>query len=153
MKVCIGGTFNLIHKGHKLLIDKAFTIAGKKGLVFIGLSKGKLLDEKKNAKSWNKREGNLKKYIEEKKYKSDFVIKALYDIYGPTTKEDFDVIVVSKETKKNARIINEKRISINKKPMKVVVIPYINAEDGKPISSTRIKEGKIDLNGNLIEGK
>jgi len=153
MKVCIGGTFDLIHKGHKLLIEKAFNIAGKKGYVFIGLSEGKLLDEKKDIKSWNIRKENLINHIKKEGYKSDFTIKRLSDIYGPTIKEDFDVIVVSKETKSNAKKINKKRILRNKKPMKIVVIPYICAEDGKPISSTRIKEGKIDLEGNLSEGK
>ena len=43
MKVCIGGTFNLLHKGHKLLIKKAFEVAGKNGSVLIGVTSGKLI--------------------------------------------------------------------------------------------------------------
>ena len=151
MKVCIGGTFDIIHKGHKLLISKAFQIAKKDGFVFIGLTKGDLIKKKIDLKDWNTRKQNLKKYIRYKDYKSDFTIKEINDIYGPTIENDFDVIVVSKETEKNARKINEKRIKKNKKPLKIVVIPYLYADDNNPISVTRIKKGKIDKDGKIIE--
>ena len=42
MKVCIGGTFDTLHKGHELLIDKAFQTAGEQGSVFIGITKGEI---------------------------------------------------------------------------------------------------------------
>ena len=51
MKVCIGGTFNHLHKGHKLLINKAFKTAGKQGYAFIGVTKGKIIGEKKLLKN------------------------------------------------------------------------------------------------------
>ena len=47
MKVCIGGTFNIFHSGHKFLIDKTFETAGANGSVFIGLSSGDLINGKK----------------------------------------------------------------------------------------------------------
>ena len=46
MKVCLGGTFNNLHKGHEYLILKAFEVAGDDGSVFIGLAIGKLLKNK-----------------------------------------------------------------------------------------------------------
>ena len=49
MKVCIGGTFNTLHKGHKKLFDKAFQISGKNGDVFIGVTKEKTLKNSKNS--------------------------------------------------------------------------------------------------------
>ena len=42
MKVCIGGTFDTLHKGHELLIDKAFQTAGEQGSVLIGITKGEI---------------------------------------------------------------------------------------------------------------
>jgi len=48
MRVCIGGTFEFLHKGHKKLIDKAFEIAGKNGFVFIGLTTSEFTKRKKN---------------------------------------------------------------------------------------------------------
>ncbi len=47
MKVVLGGTFDIIHKGHKKLIDKAFETASENGSVFIGVSTGDLLNCKK----------------------------------------------------------------------------------------------------------
>ena len=61
MKVCIGGTFNIFHKGHKKLIDKAFQIAGKKGSVFIGLTTGKILNKKPYVKTFEERKEFLLK--------------------------------------------------------------------------------------------
>ena len=51
MKVCIGGTFDFINKGHKLLIDTAFKKAGSKGFVFIGLAYDELIKDKDNIKA------------------------------------------------------------------------------------------------------
>ena len=48
MKVCVGGTFNNLHKGHKFLLKKAFESAGENGFVYIGLAKGSLIKNKKN---------------------------------------------------------------------------------------------------------
>ncbi|MCK5112568.1 MAG: adenylyltransferase/cytidyltransferase family protein, partial [Thermoplasmatales archaeon] len=50
MRVCIGGTFNILHKGHKSLIKKAFEIAGKKGSVFIGVTSGEVIKRKEDIK-------------------------------------------------------------------------------------------------------
>ena len=55
MKVCIGGTFNQLHKGHKLLIDKAIKTAGKKGYLFIGVTEGEITVTKKNVKPFEER--------------------------------------------------------------------------------------------------
>lgn len=151
MKVCIGGTFDIIHKGHKLLISKAFEVANKDGFVFIGLTKNKLIDKKKDVKNWDLRKKNLEEYISKKDYKTDFLIEVIEDIYGPTIEDDFDAIVVSKETEKNAKKINKKRKDKNKKPMKIIVIPYVYADDKRPISATRIKKGEINREGELLK--
>ena len=55
MKICVGGTFNYIHKGHKLLLRKAFESAGKDGKIFIGLSTGNLVRNKKSTKTFKTR--------------------------------------------------------------------------------------------------
>ena len=150
MKVCIGGTFDIIHKGHEILISKAFEVATKEGFVFIGLTKNNLIDKKKNVKNWYLRKKNLERYISKKDYKADFIIEGIEDIYGPTIENDFDAIVVSKETEENAKKINKKRKDKNKKPMKIIIIPYLYAEDNLPISTTRIKKGEINKDGKRL---
>jgi pantetheine-phosphate adenylyltransferase len=150
MRVCIGGTFNIFHNGHKLLIDKAFQIAGEKGFVFIGVTEGKILKNKKFVIPFDERVNEIKKYLNEKKYEKHSEIKPIFDIDGQAVKGNFDVIIVSPETIKNAEKINEKRKNDGKKPLIIVTIPFVLAEDKKPISSTRIYEKIIDKNGNVL---
>lgn len=151
MKVCIGGTFDILHKGHKLLIGTAFKIAEEKGTVFIGLATDYLLKNKKNVKTFEQREGNLRRYLTKQGLINNAIIKSINDKYGPTLNEDFDVIVVSPETTKTAEEINIKRRKKGKKPLRIVQIPFVNADDNKPISTTRIKNKEIDENGKILK--
>lgn len=52
MKVCLGGTFFPLHKGHKTLLRKAFQVAGSKGSVFIGVTSVSMTKKKKNISSF-----------------------------------------------------------------------------------------------------
>jgi len=70
--------------------------------------------------------------------------------YGPALDGEYDAIIVSPETIKNAQDLNIKRIKMKKKPLKIVEIPYVLAEDNKPISSTRILNKEIDENGRVL---
>jgi len=150
MRVCIGGTFNILHKGHKYLIDKAFETAGKTGSVFIGVTKGEISQKNKNVKKHDERVNAIKKYLSEKRYDKQAVIRPIFDKYGPSIDGKFDVIIVSPETIKTAEEINNKRKNKGKKPLKIIQIPSILAEDNIPISSTRIINKEIDENGKIM---
>ncbi len=153
MKVCIGGTFDNLHKGHKKLILNAIRTAGKYGYLFIGITKGKINSSKKNIQPYQNRLSNVKSFIEKinlpEKIKVN--IKPIKDSYGPSTDGDFDAIVVSPETKDPAKKINKIRIEKGKKPLKIVVIDYILAEDGNKISSSRIRKGEISKDGKNLK--
>jgi len=151
MKVCIGGTFNVLHKGHKLLINKAIRTAGKQGYLFIGITKGDIIKTKENIKPFEERKKMINNYILEKNAAPKVEIKPIKDKYGPSIKEDFDTIVVSPETAKTAEEINKKRKQIKKSPLKIVQIPFVLADDDKPISSSRITRGEINENGEILK--
>ncbi|MEF8848171.1 MAG: pantetheine-phosphate adenylyltransferase [Candidatus Thermoplasmatota archaeon] len=151
MKVCLGGTFDFIHKGHQLLLDKAFSLAGKNGLVFIGVCSDEMIKNKNKNKSLKSRIKSVKKYISNKDFQSKTKIDKIEDKYGPAIEGDFDAIVVSPETHKVADEINQKRQKIGKKNLKISTIPYAMAEDGKPISSTRIRKKEINENGKITK--
>ena len=151
MRVCIGGTFNILHSGHKLLINKAFDAAGINGEVFIGVTSGILTKNKNDVKSLNERVKTLEKYLNEKGLLDRAIIKPITDKYGPSIDDEFDAIVVSPETKKTAEEINHKRIEKRKKPLKIIQIPFLLANNGKPISSSRIKNKEIDANGKILK--
>jgi len=150
MKVCIGGTFNPFHKGHKTLIKKALEIAGKNGLVFIGITSDEMIKIKKGTRSLEERKQSMEKYLIEEKIIEKVKIKPINDRFGPSIKEDFDAIVVSPETITTARELNKERKKLGKKPLKIIQVPFVMAEDGKPISSTRIRNKEINENGKLI---
>lgn len=150
MRVCIGGTFNVVHKGHQRLIEQALSIAGSEGFVFIGVAINELVAQKKQVKSFETRKNQLVEFIHQKKAVPTVVIEPIQDRFGPTLKQDFDVIVVSPETISVARKINKERQKKGKKQMKIVQIPFILADDGKPISSTRIMNGEINADGTVV---
>ncbi len=151
MKVCLGGTFNILHYGHKNLINKAFEVAGPKGYVFIGLTTDDFVKNKVNIKSYLERKIALQIYLKEKGYFNHSEIKPISDKFGPTLDEEFDTIVVSRETVKNAKEINLIRGKKGKKLLKIIQIPMVFAKDGLPISSTRIHNKEIDKNGNILK--
>jgi len=147
MKVCIGGTFSQLHKGHKTLIKKALETAGKNGLVFIGITSDEMIKIKKGIKSLEERKQSIEKYLIKENVTEKVKIEPIKDRFGPSINEDFDAIVVSPETINTAREINKERRKIGKKPLKIIKIPFVMAEDDKPISSTRIRNREIDENG------
>jgi len=146
-KVVIGGSFNVLHKGHKALLSKAF----KLGNVTVGLTSNILARKikRRKIKDFKHRRKELKNFI-----KKEFDIKPkivkIEDKFGPTLKKDFDYIVVSPRTYKTALLINQERQKRNKKPIKIIKINFVLAQDRKPISSTRILKGEITRQGRKL---
>ena len=150
MRVCIGGTFDSLHAGHVSLIDKALQTAGKQGSVFIGVTEGEIIKSKKDVKPFEQRKQAILNYLRKKNHNSSVEIKPITNKYGPSIVREFDAIVVSPETIKTAEEINDKRRKLGKKPLKIIKIPFVLAENGTPISSSRIKNSEINADGNLI---
>lgn len=148
MKVCLGGTFDIIHKGHESLLRKAFEIGDE---VFIGLSSDEMARDK-DARPYSERKSVLENFLRERGYKRWKVLK-IRDFYGLTLEEDYDAIVVSPETKGKALLINKERMKRNLRPLKIIEVPYQVSEDSKVISSSRIREGRIDRDGHLLFAK
>ncbi|MEM0466691.1 MAG: pantetheine-phosphate adenylyltransferase [Candidatus Thermoplasmatota archaeon] len=150
MHVCIGGTFNPLHEGHKLLIRTACAAAGPTGSVYIGITCGARFSSYKKIPSYRERKKILQQFILEEHISTTICFGRLTDKYGPSITDDFDAIVVSPETKPTAVEINRIRQSRQKKPLQIIEIPFVLAEDAKPISSTRIRNKEIDIHGRLI---
>ena len=151
MKVCIGGTFNPFHRGHKQLIDTALKTAGKNGCLFIGITTGNLAEKKGDTSSFEQRKKEIETYLHTQKTTQTIDIQPIHDKYGPTLEEDFDAIIVSPATRQTAEEINQVRIKKKKKPMQIIEIPFILADDGRSISSTRIRKQEINRDGRLLK--
>lgn len=152
-KVAVGGTFQYLHDGHEVLIIKAFEIA-KKGKVYIGLTSDEMINKNHKVQAYECRKAELIEFLEklEVPYKN-YTISKLNDSYGPSLEGDFDYIVVSPETYPVALKINCLREEKGLAPLKITKVEYVMAEDGIPISSTRIAKGEIDGHGRLKEKK
>ena len=75
----------------------------------------------------------------------------LDDPFGPTIdSDDLEGIVVSEETEVGAEAINKLRVERGKKPLLIFVITMVLADDGKPITSTRVRKQEVDRYGHLI---
>ena len=147
--VAMGGTFDAIHSGHMALLNKAFSISSK---VIIGLSSDQLATKKgKNlVNDYSKRLSLLKSVIEKNFPNSSYEISKLENDFGPAVIEgSVKALVVSEETSNKGLLLNDLRATRNLPPVKTVVVPMVLAEDGKAISTTRIKNSEIDSNGNL----
>ncbi|MDR1721879.1 MAG: phosphopantetheine adenylyltransferase [Methanobrevibacter sp.] len=148
-KVAVGGTFDRFHYGHRKLLETAFELGEN---VVIGVTSTEFAQLKGNVESCPVRMSNLNKFLG--KTHNNFSIFQLDDPYGSTIFEpDFDAIVVSEETEPTAVKINEIRNEKGMKPLDIVVISFVVAEDGIPISSTRIRKGEIDKKGHLLINK
>ena len=147
-RVAVGGTFDPLHDGHKALLMKAVDL-GRDGELLIGLTSDEMAKNKiHEVDDYRSRYNEVIKFIHEQGVIPRIV--KLDDPYGPTIIEDFDQLVVSPETYPIGLKINRIRSEKNMKPLKIVLVDYVLAEDGLPISSTRIRNGEIDNHGKVL---
>ncbi|MFX1294006.1 MAG: phosphopantetheine adenylyltransferase [Promethearchaeota archaeon] len=148
--VGVAGTFGPLHKGHYLLLEKAFEV-GKK--VLIALTTESMLQNKQAKEKispYSIRKQQLEDYLNTQGHKGHYEIIPLEDTFGVAiTLAEQEGIVTSEETVKQAEKINEIRKERKLNPLKIFVIKMVNAYNGIPISSTRIRKNEIDFDGNL----
>jgi len=147
-KVVVGGTFDIFHKGHEAMLRKAIGL----GEILVGLTSNAMArkTKKRNVTDFKLRKKELEDFIK-KEFEVKPKIVKIGNKFGFTLEKDFDYIVVSPETYKTAIEINKERQKRNKKPIKIAKIKFVLAEDGKPISSTRILKGEINKEGRLLK--
>ena len=146
----MGGTFDILHLGHKNLLTRA-SLEGDE--VLIGLTtdeKARANRESEVLNSYEIRKENLESYLNSEGFLEKFIIVPLNNDWGPSViDKNFDAIVVSEETKKTADKINSIRASEGKNKLSVIVVPLVLADDGQLISSSRIRKQEIDSKGKL----
>jgi pantetheine-phosphate adenylyltransferase len=147
----MGGTFDVLHNGHKKLLRQAFAVGRK---VVIGVTSddfAKSLHKPHKVDPYATRRMDLERLLERWRMLPRARIVPLHDRYGPTVDvSDIDAIVVSRRTVKTTYEINAKRKAKGLKPLQIVPIDLLLADDRRPISSTRIRRGKIDRHGRLV---
>jgi pantetheine-phosphate adenylyltransferase len=87
-------------------------------------------------------------------YTASYEIVRLTDTQGPAaTRADVDALVASPEAKaqRRAHQLNQQRRNAGLQPLEIHTPPFVVAEDGTRISSTRIRNGEIDVHGRLLD--
>lgn len=163
----LGGTFTPIHNGHRALLHKAFQTASHigpgDGHVIVGLTSSELATETRNDPahadqlgSYERRHDKLAAELDRlaETYSADYEIVRLEDTYGPAaTRADADALIVSPEAKaqRRANELNEERLERDLDRLEIHTAPFVVAEDGTRISSTRIRNGEIDPDGRILD--
>lgn len=147
--VCLGGAFDILHLGHRDLLDRAAALGDT---VLVGLCTDEFANasRKRTVTVYQERRGRLVEYLERRHPRTKLVIEPITDAYGPAREGDFDTIVVSEATVATTRSLNREREAIGLRPLEVVVVPHRLAQDGRPISATRVDTGEIDGEGHLL---
>ena len=149
--VSVGGTFDVFHKGHSLLLEEAFKVGDR---VIIGLTTNEFaenLHKPHKIDCYAKREKDLIRFLAERGLEKRAEFFPLNDPFGLTIESDeMEGIIVSEETEPGALEINRRRVKRGRRPLLIVVFKMIMAQDGRPISSTRIRRQEVDRYGRLI---
>lgn len=130
--VVIGGTFDRLHSGHKILLSEAILRCRK--ILTVGITDTPMLETKKLwelIEPCSVRMENVRNFLEEIEPSLEYHIVPINDMFGPT-KDDptFQMIVVSSETVRGGDKINEVRRANGLKPLQVHSVDLLE-EDNK----------------------
>lgn len=146
----MGGTFDILHSGHKALLQRALEVGD---IVLVGLTtdaRASRNRKKAQVNPYHVRLANLQNLLKSMQSLEKFQIVPLDNDWGPSViDEDFEAIIVSDETKFTAQKINKIRSADGKSELEIVIVPMIRAQDGDRISSSRIRNKEINSEGKL----
>ncbi len=139
----VAGTFNILHEGHKALLDRAFQLGDE---VYIGITSDRMASSSRDRlNTYSIREKAVKEYAASKK--RPYSVFTIDDIYGPDEMMDHvDVLVVSEETLANGKEVVRKASEKGKR-MDLSVVSIVQKSDGGKLSSTDIMNGSCSRNG------
>lgn len=125
--VAVGGTFDHLHDGHKILLTASSFIS--KNILIVGVTGEKLLVHKKYAEflqSYNYRVEQVKKFLKLINLEQRVDIYEINDVCGPTASEpDIDALVVSQETASGGEYVNKVRRQKGFRELKIVEVQVI----------------------------
>ncbi len=145
--VFLAGTFDGLHAGHRAILTRAFEEGER---VTIGLTSDAFVRTYKLViRPYEERKKVLEQFLN--KHSKHATIISINDPYEPAASmKDLDALIVTKENRKTGERINELRQGSTLSALALIEVPMVSAEDGKPVSSTRLRNGEIDGDGRLV---
>lgn len=146
--VAVGGTFDKLHSGHKLLLSYAALYAADK--LRVGIADDALLSKKKFKSCIQSNEERMHlvtQFLKCIRQDLELEVVTITDMFGGTdVLPDIDAIILSDETKKSLSVINDARRSHDLHPIEGITIPNVARHDGSLISSTELRESQVLAN-------
>lgn len=145
-KIGMGGTFDHLHLGHREFISFAAQLADT---VVIGVTDQRMTEHKQYPQLIESAEQRLeavKALCQTREIIAE--VMALHDVYGPTISDsEIDALAVTEETVSGADAINQERQRLGMPQLPVHVFQLVKDAHGVPITSTRIRAGEINRDG------
>ena len=153
MKVAVAGTFGPIHDGHRNLFEHALQYGDDGVLVAVTSQEMATASRTREVPPLDERKRQVRDEVELlNEWDRDVEIRTLHDEAGiASTDPSIDALVVSPETAHELADINDERRKHDLAPIEGIVAPYVLADDGERISSTRVVAGEIDEHGRVLE--
>ena len=140
----IGGTFDRFHSGHMSLIETGLSRCER---IQVWITSDEIAQSKDSQiKKWDERKSDLE--IATSIFSSRISTHLLEDDFGPALESrQATAIICSKETISNCLEINLQRELNGLEPMEIITAPSILSSNGTAISSSQIREGLMDREG------
>ncbi|XP_053673226.1 bifunctional coenzyme A synthase [Anopheles nili] len=146
--VVLGGTFDRLHAGHKVLLTQAVLLATER--VVVGVTDGAMIKSKKLHElilPAERRIEIVKEFLEEIDASLRYEVVPILDPFGPTaTDPNMDLIVVSTETARGGAKVNELRERNGLNQLQVHTIELLDDE-----STIEDKEDKISSSNQRMD--
>ncbi|TPX59924.1 hypothetical protein PhCBS80983_g02118 [Powellomyces hirtus] len=147
--VAMGGTFDHLHAGHKILLTAAAWLTGKRLICGVMELDSSRLERKKGAKYMeplDTRIQTVKKFLNLiRRDKLQYDVVPISDEYGPTRSEaNIQAIVGSLETKKGCEAVNTLRANNKLPPLDVFTIHVLSP------SATNVTDMELKISSSAI---
>ena len=157
----VGGTFDRLHAGHRLLLATTALVVARK--IYVGIAGDELLKGKHFAEllqPFDARARGVREYLERVAPRLDLEFSQLLDPKAPpkaATLADITTLVVSHETVVGARKVEAMRAANGiAEPLQLVVVHLVGCEDrarrtdaaAPKLGSTSLRRKEADLNEN-----
>lgn len=146
----LAGTFDFFHVGHKRFIKFGVEMCEK---LLIGVTSDEFARATKGrgVEPFETRVENVISFLKSFYTPEKIEIIKIDDPFGPATEDEkLEALFVTMDTIHNGLLINDERRKNGLKPLDIIIVPKLMARDGGFISSSRIRLGEIDHEGNPI---
>ena len=147
----VGGTFDHLHAGHLRLFSTALSECDQ---LEVWLTSDTLAAHKSRLiQSAETRRNAILDWADENA--SDRVsVHPLEDAVGPAeSRRDATAIVCTSETVAACEAINSSRVEAGLAPLSIIEVEHLTDPSGHALSSSRIRAGEVDREGNLWLGE